>query len=304
VARSREKQIRAFYQTLFRAWGRQHWWPAQSRFEIIIGAFLTQNTAWTNVEKAMAQLRRARALSLAGIRSTPIAELEQLIRSAGYFRQKARRLKNFVDYLDQRYGGSLDRMFARPTAALRRELLSLDGIGLETADSILLYAGNHPVFVVDAYTRRILHRHRLLPLDAPYEDIRSLFETALNTPEFIAECGTGASSFPNGNSKLGTRRSLATRHSGLGTPKGSCHSPSRMSLTQRTAIAQVFNEMHGLIVGVGKNFCLKSKPLCDHCPLQVFLPAPGPRQDFVTSGPRRQRAPQGAHARSPHRARR
>jgi endonuclease-3 related protein len=280
VGLSREKQIRAFYQTLFRAWGRQHWWPAQSRMEIIVGAFLTQNTAWTNVEKALAQLRRARVLSLAGIRSTPLAELEQLIRSAGYFRQKARRLKNFAAYVDQRYAGSLDRMFARPTPDLREELLSLNGIGPETADSILLYSGNLPIFVVDAYTRRILHRHRLLPLDAPYESIRRLFETALAEAGFIAECKSQFRILETGNWKPETR------------PQGSCHSPSRMSLARRTATAQVFNEMHGLFVGVGKNFCLKSKPLCDRCPLQVFLPARGPRQHAVTAGPRRPRAPQ------------
>src|SRR6266567_2887001 len=164
-----EEKVVAIYSTLARAWGRQHWWPAQSRFEVIVGAFLTQNTAWTNVEKAMTQLRRARILSLAGIRDTPLATLEQLIRSAGYFRQKAQRLKNFLAYLDERYAGSLDRMFARPTADLREELLALSGIGPETADSILLYAGNHPVFVVDAYTRRVLDRHGILPLNAPYE---------------------------------------------------------------------------------------------------------------------------------------
>ena len=292
MARARGKQIRAFYQTLFRAWGRQHWWPAQSRFEIIIGAFLTQNTAWVNVEKAMVQLRRARVLSLAGIRSAPIAELEQLIRSAGYFRQKARRLKSFVDYLDQRYRGSLDRMFARPTAELREELLALNGVGPETADSILLYAGSHPVFVVDAYTRRILDRHRLLPLDAPYEDIRALFESALNTPDCAAECESQAASLATRNSKLTNRDSLATRDSGLATPRGSCHSPSRMSLAQRTAIAQVFNEMHGLLVGVGKNFCLKSKPLCDQCPLQPFLPSAGPRKlPTISARPSPRRTP-------------
>ena len=278
VAPAKEKQVRDFYQALFRAWGRQHWWPAQIRMEVIIGAFLTQNTAWTNVERAMAQLRRARSLSLAGIRSTPLAELEQLIRSAGYFRQKAHRLKNFVGYLDQRYGGSLDSMFARPTAELREELLALNGVGPETADSILLYAGNHPVFVVDAYTRRILDRHRLLPLEAPYEDIRKLFERALGQPEFAVECENSASSHPTRNSEPATRNSLATRDSGLGTPTGSCHSPSRMSLAQRSATAQVFNEMHGLIVGVGKNFCLKSNPSCDQCPLKVFLPPQGPRR--------------------------
>ncbi len=265
VGSTSEEQLRAFYRALFRAWGRQHWWPAQSRFEVIVGAFLTQNTAWTNVEKAMSQLRRARVLNLAGIRNTPAGQLEQLIRSAGYFRQKAQRLQNFVHYLDANHGGSLDRMFARPTEELRQELLALNGIGPETADSILLYAGNHPVFVVDAYTRRILDRHRILPLDAPYENIRRLFEQALTKPDFTAECNIHA-------------KSLATRDSGLATPQGSCHPPSRMSTARRTAAAQVFNEMHGLIVGVGKNFCLKSKPLCDKCPLQVFLPSQGPRR--------------------------
>jgi endonuclease-3 related protein len=262
VAFSRTETIRAFYQTLFRAWGRQHWWPAQSRFEVVVGAFLTQNTAWTNVEKAMAQLRRARLLSLTGIRNTPLPQLEQLIRSAGYFRQKAARLKNFVAYLDERHAGSLHRMFARPTAELREQLLALNGIGPETADSILLYAGNHPVFVVDAYTRRILDRHRILPLNAPYDDIRNLFEAALGAPEFVAECKSSSHSTPN---------------SQLTILSGACHPASRISTARRIGEAQVFNEMHGLIVGVGKNFCLKSKPLCDQCPLRVFLPVRGPR---------------------------
>ncbi|MGB9106536.1 MAG: hypothetical protein WCC59_17420 [Terriglobales bacterium] len=265
MALSRTESIRAFYQTLFRAWGRQHWWPAQSRFEVVVGAFLTQNTAWANVEKAMAQLRRARVLSPTGIRNTPLPQLEELIRSAGYFRQKAARLKNFVAYLDERHAGSLHRMFARPTAELREQLLALNGIGPETADSILLYAGNHPVFVVDAYTRRILDRHRILPPNAPYDDIRNLFETSLAAPAFMTECEAHFHSLATRDSRLGTR------------PEGSCHPPSRMSTVRRTATAQVFNEMHGLIVGVGKNFCLKSKALCDQCPLRVFLPVRGPR---------------------------
>ena len=257
MALSRTEKIRAFYQTLFRAWGRQHWWPAQSSFEVVVGAFLTQNTAWTNVEKAMAQLRRARVLSLSGIRNTPLPQLEQLIRSAGYFRQKAARLKNFVAYLDERHAGSLGRMFARPTAELREELLALNGIGPETADSILLYAGQHPVFVVDAYTRRILDRHRILPPGATYDDIRNLFETALGAAEFVSQC----------ESEL---------HA-LATPDDTSHPPSRISAVRRSATAQVYNEMHGLMVGVGKKFCLKSKPLCDQCPLRMFLPVRGPR---------------------------
>jgi endonuclease III related protein len=244
--------IRAYYQTLFSAWGRQHWWPAQSRFEVIVGAYLTQNTAWTNVEKALGILRKARLLTIRGVRRTPQPKLEQLIRPAGYFRQKAQRLKTFVDFLDERYGGSLARMFARPTTELRHELLALNGVGPETADSILLYAGNHPVFVVDAYTRRILERHQMVSGTADYDEIRLLFERALSrTPP----------------PKLGSDEAPAA--SG---PSGSCHRPSRMSSAPRTALAQVFNEMHGLIVGVGKTYCLKSQPQCEQCPLQKFLP--------------------------------
>jgi endonuclease-3 related protein len=182
MARSREtaeEQIRRWFHALYSAWGKQHWWPAQSRWEVIVGAFLTQNTAWTNVEHAMRNLRRARALSVSAIRRMPLRELEQLVRPAGYFRQKAQRLKAFVAWLDRNYGGSLDRMFARPTPQLREELLALNGIGPETADSILLYAGHHASFVVDAYTRRVLHRHGVLPATADYEEIRALFERAV-----------------------------------------------------------------------------------------------------------------------------
>lgn len=179
MSETKHDAIRAYYHTLSSAWGRQHWWPAQSRFEVIVGAYLTQNTAWANVEKALANLRKARLLTIRGIRRTPQPQLERLIRPSGYFRQKAQRLKTFVTFLDQRYGGSLARMFARPTAELRGELLALNGVGPETADSILLYAGNHPAFVVDAYTRRILERHQIVSGAAGYDEIRQLFEQAL-----------------------------------------------------------------------------------------------------------------------------
>jgi endonuclease III related protein len=233
---------------LFQAWGTQNWWPAQSRFEVIVGAFLTQNTSWTNVEKALANLRKARMLTVKGIREMSLLDLEQLIRPAGYFRQKARRLKIFVDFLDQRYKGSLKRLFACPTAGLREELLSLNGIGPETADSILLYAGNHPVFVVDAYTRRILARHAIVPEEASYEAARELMEHAL----------ASMADFPG-----------QIPAQDLPTPP---HGPSRMSTAKRTVLTQIYNEMHGLIVGVGKNYCRKSQPQCDGCPLQKFLP--------------------------------
>ncbi len=167
-----DAQIRAFYRALLAAWGPQHWWPARTPFEVIVGAFLTQNTAWTNVELALANLRAENLLSIEGIRHVPVPELERLIRPSGYFRQKAQRLKALVAFLDSRYAGSLDNLFAQPTNRLREELLALNGIGPETADSILLYAGNHPVFVVDAYTRRILERHEILPQKTDYEEIR------------------------------------------------------------------------------------------------------------------------------------
>jgi len=262
--------IRAYYHTLFSAWGRQHWWPAQSRFEVIVGAYLTQNTAWTNVEKALGNLRKARRLTVSGIRRTPQPKLEQLIRPAGYFRQKAQRLKTFVSFLDEGYGGSLARMFARPTAELRDELLALNGVGPETADSILLYAGNHPVFVVDAYTRRVLERHEIVSAHASYDEIRELLEQAL-----------GGAPPPTGPPKQSLdgepfnhrgHREAQGKPTAVGPP-GSCHRPSRVSTAERTARVQVFNEMHGLIVGVGKNYCLKSQPRCEQCPLQKFLPA-------------------------------
>jgi endonuclease-3 related protein len=245
--------IRAYYNTLFSAWGRQHWWPAHSRLEMIVGAYLTQNTSWTNVEKALRNLRKARLLTINGIRRTPQQKLEQLIRPAGYFRQKAQRLKTFVRFLDGRYSGSFERMFARPTAELREELLALNGVGPETADSILLYAGNHPVFVVDAYTRRILERHQIVSSAVSYDHIQQLFEKALGERTAAAGIQAGAAETAVG-------------------PRGSSHPPSRVSTAERTALVQVFNEMHGLIVGVGKTYCLKSQPQCDQCPMQKFLP--------------------------------
>lgn len=250
-----EKHIAQIYSTLFRAWGRQHWWPAQNRFEVIVGAYLTQNTSWSNVERAMKNLRSAKVLSIDGIRRLPIRRLEKLIRSSGYFRQKASCLKKFVNFLDEDYNGSLTKLFSQPTAILRQQLLVLNGVGPETADSILLYAGQHPVFVVDAYTRRIAARHEISPEKAPYEELRQLFESALNNVQWS-----------NSGSHL-------RPHQLLDQPKGSSHRPSRMSTAKRTASTQVFNEMHGLIVGVGKNYCAKSKPKCEQCPLRHLLPA-------------------------------
>ena len=142
---------------------------------MIVGAILTQNTSWTNVEKAIANLRRAGALTPRALHAIPLQRLAALVRPSGYYNQKAKKLKAFLDYLRRRHGGSLRRMFRLPTGGLRQELLAIHGIGPETADSILLYAGGHPIFVVDAYTRRILERHRLAAPDASYQDIQELF---------------------------------------------------------------------------------------------------------------------------------
>ena len=249
------EDIRNYYTALSHVWGPQHWWPAETQFEVIVGAYLTQNTAWTNVERALANLRRANLLSVEGIRAVKLARLQRLIRPSGHFRQKAARLKTFVAFLDAQYEGSLSQLLSQPTEKLREELLGLNGIGPETADSILLYAGNHPVFVVDAYTRRILDRHGILPEKTDYEQIRQLFQISLEPIATKQERGP-----------------VEVRLLKAGI-RGAAHPPSAMSTAHRTVLAQVYNEMHGLIVGVGKNYCRKSKPACDDCPLQRFLPA-------------------------------
>jgi endonuclease III related protein len=271
MTETKQAAIRAYFHTLFSAWGCQHWWPAQSRFEMIVGAYLTQNTSWTNVEKALTILRRARLLTIDGIRRIPQPKLAQLIRSSGYFHQKAGRLKNFVRFLDDRHDGSLARMFSRPIAEVRAELLALNGVGPETADSILLYAGNHPVFVVDGYTRRIFERHRIISSAASYDEIRELCEKALAA---VVEEPV-ATQLESTHIEPCQRKSASAQFEGLKTrvkPLGSCHRPSRMSTARRSALVQVFNEMHGLVVGVGKTYCLKSQPKCEQCPLQKFLP--------------------------------
>ena len=251
----KESEVLQYYGALYRVWGTQHWWPAETRIEVIVGAYLTQNTAWTNVELALRNLRKAKVLSVEGLRKVSLSRLQRLIRPSGYFRQKAARLKTFVAFLDKMYEGSLDRLFAQPTEQLREELLGLNGVGPETADSILLYAGNHPVFVVDAYTRRILDRHGILPEKTEYEEIREFFQRAL------APMAQQQQVMPAG--------AAPPLEAGL---HGAAHLPSAMSTAARTALVQVYNEMHGLIVGVGKNYCRKSQPKCDECPLQRFLP--------------------------------
>jgi endonuclease III related protein len=171
--------LRSAYDALFAAHGPQKWWPGRSRFEIIVGAILTQNTSWTNVERAIRNLREAALLSPNAIRRIHFSKLARLLRPSGYYRQKTKTLKSFVNFLYDAHAGSLTRMLASPTPILRDQLLALRGIGPETADSILLYAGKHPVFVVDAYARRILERHGHASPKVPYDEIRKLFESSL-----------------------------------------------------------------------------------------------------------------------------
>lgn len=159
--------------------GPQQWWPGETPFEVVIGAILTQNTNWSNVEKAIRNLKTAGRLSPEGIHELLVTELAQLIRPSGFFNVKARRVKTFINWLFSRYEGNLARMFNQDLQVLRDELLSVKGIGPETADSILLYAGNLPTFVVDAYTHRIFSRHGFISEESTYDEMKSFFEENL-----------------------------------------------------------------------------------------------------------------------------
>ena len=163
------------YKALRKHFGHRHWWPGETPFEVIVGAVLTQNTAWRNVEKAIENLKKANVLSVEALHKIPDKELAELIRPAGYFNVKAKRLKNMIEFLRSRYRGDLDNMFKEKTEKLREELLTVNGVGEETADSILLYAGGKPVFVVDAYTQRVFGRHRYLKGTEAYQEIQKIF---------------------------------------------------------------------------------------------------------------------------------
>jgi len=214
------------YEKLLEHFGPQHWWPGQSPFEVALGAILTQNTNWRNVERAIANLKAAGALQPQAIASMPVERLSELIRPAGYYRQKAKRLQTFARWLIRRYDGSIERMAEQDCERLRAELLSLSGIGAETADSILLYAAGKLTFVVDAYTLRIAVRHGWVEPEVSYEELKQYFEERL---------------------------------------------PAELP---------VYNEMHALLVQVGKQFCQRRKPLCDSCPLRPALPATGPYEPW------------------------
>lgn len=198
---------------MYERFGPQGWWPADSAFEVAIGAILTQNTSWDNVEKAIRNLKKAKQLSFSRMRRLNQGQLAHLIRPAGYYNIKARRLKNFLNFLGEEYHGRLDRMRLKDIAFLRPQLLAVNGIGPETADSILLYALEKPIFVIDAYTRRIGSRHGMLNEESDYQTTQDFF-----------------------------MRHLSPR-------------------------AKLFNEYHALLVKCAKEFCKKSKALCQECPL-------------------------------------
>lgn len=217
--------LKEVYRVLFDAFGPQHWWPADSPFEVIIGAVLVQNTNWQNVKKAIGNLREVDLLEPHALHQVPQEELEELIRPSGYFRIKARRLCNLLKFLVDRYDGSLEAMFRTGQSSLREELLGIDGVGPETADSILLYAGGLPVFVVDTYTYRVLARHGWIGFDADYHAIQDYCQSSL--PEDAA----------------------------------------------------LYNEFHALLVRLGKDYCRKSNPKCEPCPLSALLPDGGPLEE-------------------------
>ena len=188
-APSKQKaHLTKLYQRLYDAWGPQHWWPAVTPFEVMVGAILTQNTAWKNVVKAIDNLKSAGLMSPERLHRVTRKRLAELIRPAGYYNLKTDRLKNLVKLVMDAGGGDPPRLLSRPMEQLRADLLAVKGVGPETADSIVLYAANRPIFVIDAYTRRILDRHDLADGNAPYDDLQQWFMDRLpNDPRLYNE---------------------------------------------------------------------------------------------------------------------
>ena len=173
-------KLAEIYRRLYSRYGPQHWWPGESGLEMILGAILTQATAWSNVEKALGNLKAAGLVSTGALMDIPEDTLASLIRPSGFFKAKARKVKAFVDHLWHKHGGDLESLLSGETGALREELLSIHGIGEETADDILLYAAAKPSFVIDSYTRRILKRLQLVPEKESYRSHQALFHRNLS----------------------------------------------------------------------------------------------------------------------------
>jgi endonuclease-3 related protein len=173
--KNKARELMLIYQRLYDSFGPQRWWPGDSPFEVIVGAILTQNTSWENVEKAITRLKEDRLLTPDALLNIKESLLAGAIRSSGYYNIKAKRLKSFIAFLFGEYKGDLTLMFSEEVEPLRGKLLSVNGIGLETADSILLYAGRKPIFVIDAYTKRVFSRHYLVPVNASYHETQDIF---------------------------------------------------------------------------------------------------------------------------------
>jgi endonuclease-3 related protein len=231
-------QLRRAYELMRAHFGHQHWWPGETAFEVCVGAILTQNTAWSNVERAIANLKAARLMEAGRLFALPEAKLAELIRPAGYFNVKARRLRSFLRVLVVDFGGDLKRLFAGETSTVRARLLAVNGIGPETADSLLLYAGGHHSFVIDAYTKRIFQRHNWSP------------SFKVRSPGFAVQ-----SAKPLG---------------GYGELKWLCES----TLDQKAGVARLdyWQDYHAQLVMVGKHFCRPRAPRCQACPLKPLLP--------------------------------
>jgi endonuclease III related protein len=206
------KKMLNIYNKLLMHFGSQGWWPGDSQLEIILGTILTQGTNWKNAEKAIHELKKKKLIDPFKLHDISASKLEKIIRPAGYYKAKAKKIKSFINYLIGNYRASIKTMFNRPLSELRNELLSVWGIGNETADSILCYAGNKKSFVVDAYTVRIFNRIGLI-CTQNYMDIKKYFEKCL---------------------------------------------PNKI---------ETYNEMHALLVALGKNYCKKARPICKSCPL-------------------------------------
>ena len=178
------KTLTYIYKALYKAFGPQHWWPGETAFEIAVGAILTQNTNWGNVEKAINNLKRQKVFNTKTLQNMPDEKLASLIKPAGYYNIKTKRLKNFLNFFTNHYKGSIKKMKSENKDSLREKLLSVNGIGPETADSIMLYALEKPVFVIDAYTKRILARHGIVSERTTYHQMQTLFHK--NIPQNIA----------------------------------------------------------------------------------------------------------------------
>ena len=260
--------LRHAYSLMRARFGHQHWWPGETPFEICVGAILTQNTNWGNVERAIANLKAARVLEPKKLVALTEKRLAILIHPAGYFNVKARRLRSFLRVLVEKFDGDLKRLFAGDTPHVRERLLTIHGIGPETADSMLLYAGHHLSFVIDAYTKRILHRHGWCGADATYDHLQKLCAAALET---IGR---------DGNS-VGPRTVPVRSRWGLGLTPASSSSPLQSGAlrtgtvrgpTPFAELLDCWQDYHAQLVMVGKDFCRPREPRCEQCPLRRLLP--------------------------------